>query len=300
LEDAEIERLVGGPARITIEDIVNHPRMPEAHAYYLSHFLGVYGGDPFLVRLLIESGRFFVHMLALVIEAGHDPARRETWPTVGLLKDKMAMFGYASDRHIDQLISRLCEVGYLELRPSEQDRRLRIVRTTEKMRAHDMDWRAANYAPLAFLYPEHDYGPVMRRDPEFHLAHRRTGIALLPLGAKLMASLPDTMLHFDHVGGVVVIAELLHAALEQDDPARAAVPYAHLGDRFGISRTHVRKLLVAAEEAGMVKLHAKGGRRVEIFPRLWESHRYGTACGMYIHDLGYLATIRQMSAAAAA
>jgi hypothetical protein len=300
LEDAEIERLAGGPARVTIESILSHPRMPEAHAHYLGQFLGVYGGDPFLVRLLIESGRFFVHLLALVIEAGHDPARRETWPTVGLLKEKMAMFGYASDRHIDQLIARLCEVGYLDLVPSVEDRRVRILRTTERMRAHDMDWRAANYAPLAFLYPEHDYGPVMRRDPEFHLVHRRVGIALLPLGVKLMASLPDTMLYFNRAGGILVIAALLHEALGQDDPAHAAVPYAHLGDRFGLSRTHVRKLLVAAEEAGLVKLHARGGRRVEILPRLWDSHRYGTACGMYINDLGYVMAIRQMSSAATA
>jgi hypothetical protein len=168
------------------------------------------------------------------------------------------------------------------------------------MRAHDMDWRAATYAPLAFLYPEHDYGRVLRRDPEFHLVHRRTGIALLPLGAKLMASLPDTMFYFDRAGGVVVIAALLHEALAQDDRGDTAVPYAHVGDRFGLSRTHVRKLLIAAEEAGLVKLHAKGGRRVEILPRLWASHRYGTGCGMYIGDIGYLMTIRQISAAAAA
>ena len=55
-----------------------------------------------------------------------------------------------------------------------------------------------------------------------------------------------------------------------------------------------------SEEAGLVKLHAKGGRRVEILPRLWESHRYGTACGMYINDLTYLMAIREVRAAAAA
>jgi len=50
LEDVEIERLLGGPPRLTLDGIINHPRLPEAHRAYLDRFLDVYGGDPFLVR----------------------------------------------------------------------------------------------------------------------------------------------------------------------------------------------------------------------------------------------------------
>ena len=49
--------------------------------------------------------------------------------------------------------------------------------------------------------------------------------------------------------------------------AHVAVPYADVGDRFAVSRTHVRKLLADAEAHRLVKLHARGGRRVEILPR---------------------------------
>jgi hypothetical protein len=70
------------------------------------------------------------------------------------------------------------------------------------------------------------------------------------------------------------------------------VPYAEVGDQFGVSRTHVRKLLVAAEEAGLVKLHARGGHRVEILPRLWSSYDRGLATGMYVHDMTYMAAMK--------
>ena len=106
MKDSEIEGLLGRPPRLALDDIVNHPRLPEAHKAYLDRFLEVYGGDPFLVRLLIESGRFLVYHLIVVLEAAADPARRETWPTVGLLKQNMALFGLASGRHIDHLIGR--------------------------------------------------------------------------------------------------------------------------------------------------------------------------------------------------
>jgi hypothetical protein len=35
-----------------------------------------------------------------------------------------------------------------ELRPAEQDRRVRILKPTEKLRAHDRDWLAAHYTTL--------------------------------------------------------------------------------------------------------------------------------------------------------
>jgi hypothetical protein len=275
-------------------------RLPEARKRYLDRFLEVYGGDPFLVRLLIESGRFIVYHLVAVLDAAQDPARRETWATVGLLKQQLARIGLASGRHVDHLVARLCAVGFMELRPAEQDRRVRILKPTEKLHAHDRDWLVAHYAPLTVLYPQYDYGLVMRRDPQFQTVHRRASVSFMAVGSKIMLSASDMMLFFHHAAGYPVIAALLQAAMAAGDDPHTAVPYADIGDRFGVSRTHVRKLLVAAEEMGLVKLHARGGQRVEILPRLWSSHDFGMAGGMYYHDALYIAASRAYAAAATA
>jgi hypothetical protein len=293
LEEIAIKELIGGAPRVTIEDIVRHPRLPEARKAYLDRFLEVYGDDRFLVRLLIESGRICIYLVTATLEAAQDPARRETWLTVGLMKKTMGMFALASDRQLDHLIRRLCAVGFMELRPSEQDGRIRILSPTEKLRAHDRDWTAAHFAPLAVLFPAHDYGPLLRREPQAHAAYRRVGVALVPMSAKIMMSMPDMMLFLNRAGGYMVIAALLQDAMAAGDPPHAAVPYADVGERFGLSRTHVRQLLVTAEDAGLVKLHARGGRHVEILPRMWSSHDHGMACGMYINDICYLAATRQ-------
>jgi hypothetical protein len=292
LEQAEIERLAGGSLRLAYEDIVRHPRLAEAREVYLDRFLALYGGDPFTVRLLIESGRFLVYHIAGVLDAGVDPARRETWLTITRLKQQMSLFGLASDRHIDVLIARLCSAGFMELKPADQDRRIRILKPTEKLKAHDRDWLAAHIAPLAALYPQYDYRPVMHQDPLFHALYRRVSIPFMPLGASILQSLPDTMLFFNHAAGAVVQAELLRIAMAAPDYPNAAVPYADIGERFGVSRTHVRQLLVAAEAAGLVKLHARGGRHVEILPRHWASYDRGMAAAMYLHDMIYVATER--------
>jgi hypothetical protein len=173
---------------------------------------------------------------------------------------------------------------------------VRILKPTEKMRAHDREWLAAHHAGLAVLYPQHDYGLALRRDREFQAVHRRIGVAFLPLGAKLYLSVPDMLLFLNRAGGYMVLAALLQAAMEAPDDPHAPVPYADVGDRFGVSRTHVRQLLTDAEEAGLVKLHARGGHRVEILPRLWASHDQGIAGGMYLHDMLYLAVTNRMNA----
>jgi hypothetical protein len=293
LEQAEIEALLGGAPRLQLEDIVSHPRLPEARKVYLAHFLSLYGGDPFVVRLLIEAGRFLVYHVALILDAAQDPARRETWLTIGLLKRTLAAYGVASSRHIDELVGRLCTVGFMEQRASAQDGRVRLLLPTENMRAHDRDWLVAHFAPLAVCYPEQGYEPVMQRDAKFQTVYRRVCTPFLPLGIKLLLSLPDTMLFFSHAAGSPIIAALLQAAMTSPDYPHAAVPYAEAGDRFGVSRTHVRKLLLAAEQAGLVKLHARGGHRVEILPRLWSSYDRGLATGMYVHDMTYVATMKR-------
>lgn len=288
LEDPVIRRLLGRAPHVSQDELLAHPRFPDARKLYLDRFLDVYGADPFMVRLLIESGRFLVYQMAVVLQAGQDPDDRATWFTIGHLKQQLAQLGMgASPRQIDHLVARLREVGFLESLPCGRDRRVRVLKSTERMLAHDRDWLAAHYAPLTVLCPHNDYGPVMRRDPAFQIVHRRTAMAFWPLGIRILLSVPDMMLFFDRIAGHMVLAALLQTAMAEPGEARVAVPYADVGDRFGVSRTHVRQLLMAAQEIGLVRLEARGGHRVEILPRLWASYDRCIAGGMFLHDLVY-------------
>jgi hypothetical protein len=299
MHNLDIEALTGGAPHITVDEIVSHPRLPEARKLYLDRFLAVYGDDPFLAQLLIEGGRFFVFKIVVLLDAGQQPERRETWLTVGRLKREMAIFGFASPRQVDHLLARLRAVGFLELVPSDHDRRVRILNPTEAMLAHDRDWLASHFAPLTVLCPQNDYDAVMRRDPDFHLLLHRTSMAFLPLVPGIIAGTPDMLLFFNAAAGHAILAALLHSAMAGPDPMHAPITYAELGDPFGVSRTHVRELLTAAQHMGLVKLHRRGGHLVEILPRLWSSYDRGIAGGMYLHDMVHaVATCRRRRLAA--
>jgi hypothetical protein len=272
---------------MSFDDLIGHPRLPDARKVYIDHFLELYGNDPFTVRLLIEASRFLVFHLALVLEASQDLERRETWLTIGLLKKTVAMFAKVSNRQIDAIVARLCAVGFLESHPSEQDRRVRTLRTTEKLRAHDREWLVAHYAPLTVLYPHHGYELAMGRDPQFQIGQRRLAIQFVSLGMKMLAVEPELITFFDRTAGYPLLAAILQAAMLSPDYPHAAVPYSDAGDRFGVSRTHVRNLMLEFEAQGLVKLHARGGQRVEILPHFWTKHDRGIAGGMYLHEVLY-------------
>jgi DNA-binding MarR family transcriptional regulator len=283
LERDELERLVGRRLRLSFEDIVSHPRLPEARHAYLKSFSAVYEGDQFLVRLLLQAGRFFVFHNAAVLEAAQDPSRRETWFTVAALKRQLAMFGYASARQVDHLLERLCEVGFIERRRSPEDGRVRLLATTEKLRAHHTEWLAAHTVPLAMLYPDHDYSPVLSQDRLYHVLHCRASLPFHPVAARLMMTLPDTLLFFAHAAGPLIQNAVLKAAMDAGDPA-ATIPYMEVAERLGVSRTHIRNLMNSAQAAGLVRIVGRGGRSIEILPRHWVSYDRGLAVGMYLHD----------------
>lgn len=236
-----------------------------------------------MARLVLEAGRFLVYHIAVIIGAAQDPARRETWLTVGRLKRELAMFGLTSDRHIDQLIARLCSVGFMTSAPAEQDGRVRILRPTEKMLTRDRAWLAAHYVPLTVICPHKDYGPLLRQDAGYQIAHRRAVVPLFPYYRERFAFTPDLTSFFNRAAGYMITAALLQAAMAAPD-RHAAVSYADIGERFGVSRTHVRELLVAAQNLGLVSLQGRGGHRVEILPRLWTGYDRGLAAGIYFHD----------------
>jgi DNA-binding MarR family transcriptional regulator len=292
LERTELERLAGCRLRLSFEDILNHPRLPAARHAHFKCFSKVYEGDPFLVRLLLQAGRFFVFHSAAVLEAAQDRSRRETWFTVAALKQQLAMFGYASSRQVDHLLARLCEVGFIERSRSPDDRRVWLLATTDKLRAHHTEWLAAHTIPLAGLYPDHDYGPVLSQDRFYHALHCRASLPFHPVAARMMMTLPDTLLFFAHAAGPLIQNAILKAAMDADDPA-AAVSYMEVADRFGVSRTHVRNLMNSAQSAGLVRIVGRGGRSIEILPRHWTSYDRGLAIGMYLHDAVNLVVMRE-------
>jgi len=248
---------------VTAETILAHPDLPAARRAHIEAYLELCDGNPFHNRLMMETSRTLVLAVIMVMHASARPDDHRTWPTPGRLKENMARFGLSSSRRIDDLLARFRHTGFLDIVPAPDDGRSRLLAPTEAMLAYDRSHTRVLYMPLATMFPGPLYQPFIDRDPATHLASRRAGFGHLASSARIVAAHPDAMLFASRDGGYPVMMVL---ALDADRGTTHS--YSAIGDRFGISRTHVRNLFHAAEARGLVRLHGRGGRDVEVLPAL--------------------------------
>jgi hypothetical protein len=274
------------------QDILAHPRFAAARAAYVEALLGLYEGDAFLNRLLIEAGRQVTFNMIVALHCRHDETEPATWPTMRLLKQELKPFG-VSERRIDDLVTRLAGFGMLELRRSALDRRVRILTPTPAMMSLDHDWLAAHYLPLHIMFPEPGYAPLIERDDAFQRRHRVVALGFSARGMEIMAGNPAMMLFLSRDAGTMILVKLVHMTNTARDAEELS--YADIGARFGVSRTHVRTLLQDAERNGDVSLSGRGGKSVELKPSILQAFDRFVADSMSGHDLLFRIARNQMA-----
>jgi len=286
------------PGHHASEEILAHSRFGIARQRFVDAVLALYEGDAFLIRLTVEAARQVVFGMIVRLDAGSDPDDPVTWPTLGLLKRQMAQFGLSSPRRIESLAALLVHNGFLESVPSQRDRRQRMLRPTAKMLSADRDWLVANYLPLQVMFPDPGYDGVMQRDPAFHRALCRVAMSFFGHGAQILGGNPDIMLFLQRDAGTLVLFRLAQLS-GVPDGRDVELDYKQTAARFGVSRTHVQKIVQDAAAAGLVTAH---GRLVGLTPRLWRALDRFIAESMSGNDMLFNLARRQreMSARATA
>lgn len=266
------------------EEILAHPAFTEARRVWVDGMLGLYENNSFLTRLLAVTQRSAVFFNTLVLAAAHDPDDRSTWPTISLLQETMVPYRVSSRRSIEAIVARLVETGYVSRQPVAIDHRVRLLTPTEKMIAHDLDWLKVYFSPLAVMFPARGYAAPMRRDRTFRTALRRVGRPSITDGVKLLASNPTITFVMNRDAGMMILIKLVQMGAAQGvSPAG----FGDLADRFGISRTHVRRLLRDAEAEGLMRL-SSDGVTLEL-PLVTAFNRFLADCMAGFHYLSQLA-----------
>jgi hypothetical protein len=196
---------------------------------------------------------------------------------------------------VEALIARLVHSGFLEMIPSRRDRRVRILTPTELMIDQDLDWLAAHYLPLHVLFPDAGYAPIVRRDRAFQMAQRLVCMDFFALGANILANNPGIMLFLGSDAGVMILIKLIQMTHAAKDISQTGLPYSNIGERFGVSRTHVRDILLEAEHAGFVLLSDRGGKLVQLTPAVMQVFDRFTADSMSGHDLMFQIALKKLA-----
>jgi hypothetical protein len=281
------------PAFHSSEENLAHPRFPHARDEFVKAILALYEHKPFLNRLLLEASRTVLACNIMCLHAAYDEADRTTWPTLRLVADSMIGQELASASRVHDLVSRLIKTGYLEARPASRDRRVRILTPTKKMIEQDHDFLVSHYLPLGILYPDPGYPLIMTRDPAFQIKQRQVSRDLFALGAKILHGNPIMMLFQSRDAGIMILIKMIDRAGQKRGDAPLQISYSDLGDRFGVSRTHVRKLLEEAQELDLVRLTKADGQFVELLPPVLQAFDRLVAEAISGLDLCYELALRR-------
>lgn len=280
------------PSHHLPEAILAHPGFHAARRLYVQGVLGLYEHNPFLNRLLIETGRSVVFFNILALHAAYDPDDRATWPTISLLKETVRPFGVSSARRIHDIVARLVQTGYVQSVPSPSDRRARMLTATAKMLVHDLDWLAAFYAPLQVMFPEPGYGPPMRRNPAYQKAHRKVALSMSAYAIGLMAGNPAMLLFMNREAGTMILMKLVQDLDNGVDATPRRSFFADVAKGFGISRTHVRTTLQDAQAAGLIRMTEQS---IIVMPPLIAAFERFVADVLAGHDFMFRAAMRELA-----
>jgi DNA-binding MarR family transcriptional regulator len=274
----------------------------------IQNLVSQFRGDYLLGRLMLEEGRFMVFQAILCLSAAQNPADRESWLTLGRLQSRLSTSGLTSRNRIEALVAIFERYGFIERRKAEEDLRISILTPTARMWSADALFTEMHLAPLCdqrdaqqqdsgryadgaaqlLTRLRHAAEPAnglhQHADPmapawtERSIApatagHRnwRKGFArLLPdfFGMRMQHRSISALAERD--GGYLTFLMLLHEAVKSGSN-RIQMGYETISEHAGISRTHARLLMEQAEALELVKLHARGGRDIEVRQQSWDA-----------------------------
>jgi hypothetical protein len=284
-----------------------HPAFPRVRNATIARLVALFQGDYLLNRLLLEEGRFISFQYLLSYGAGQTTDNRESWLTLGRLQSLLSFSRIVSRNRIESLVGMFERYAFIEKRRVEDDLRISLLVPASRMWMADAGFLKAQIEPLvhfddtgagdglpglppgwiaervsSLVGSEGDARRDESRDPLAppwatrtlgleRAAHRNWRKAQAPHLEHRVAERARHRQMVDFTGRdggyltlLLLLDEVIRAGTE-----RISLPFDAISGSTGVSRTHARLTIEEAEGAGFVRLHARGGRDIEIQPHLW-------------------------------
>lgn len=251
-------------------EFLNAPGFAVARDRVVAGKLAFYEGNHLCNRLILEEGRFLCYLAALSLHAGQDMSQSSTWLTLGRLQREVTELGVASRNRVEAQVSCLRKYGFLTQQPHALDRRVRLLVPSAALLARDAGILGLLVDGVSDLGLSPTEGLSRPLTPELHRATRRATLPHLPGLSRLIRRHLPLAPFFAHDCGYMILLLLLRGGRDGGD-ALATPGYQRLAMQTGVSRTHVRRIVEAARDAGLLTTTARGGHDIRLTPAMWHA-----------------------------
>jgi hypothetical protein len=217
-----------------------------------------------LNKVVTEEWRFYTLVFTLHLNDTRNPDDPLSGLTLSNLQrvcreQKVASFG-----RVAAILGIMQLGGYVHRRPSTSDGRVRHLEPTPGFMAVVEEWTQRLLRIIDAICPEDNLAAHHRANPGFGRQMRRRGAEVMLGGWRAVPPFPEVA-HFLHSdGGWMLLLPLIAQSIKTGNGGLAPVSFdlaAH-GRRFGVSRSHLRRMLEGAWQKGLLAEPPRNGAHI--------------------------------------
>lgn len=243
----------------------SNPRFLDALFAYDTLMPNHFANNMILNKVVTESRRFEMLVYALYLHDTHDPTLVETGLTFARLAQLCIKQNVASRGRIFAILGIMQIGGYLKRYRSEHDRRIVMFEPTQKFMVIVEGWNQLIFQIISTVCPEDKLAENHKLFPRLGTDMRTNGARLLINGWKLLDPFPEVEHFLDSDGGWMLLLTAVAASLRASDGKilePISIDLQAFGKRFGVSRSHSRRLLESAYANGLLQKAPQNGRNI--------------------------------------
>ncbi|GLS30998.1 hypothetical protein SAMN04488498_11473 [Mesorhizobium albiziae] len=252
-----------------------HPDFPVAAHDHARGMVKLFEGRFVVNRAMANAARQTICMAILSLHFGkREPNPCVTTPAAGAMTTALSSIqslttamGVCSKNTTAATVLLLERIGLVKRVENQEDRRALHIVPTELLIEGARDIVRVSLTSADTLFPLRNYSALID-DRDFLESLFAASLHSLLNRSSLISSISSSHLFAASDGGAILLFKLMSMDGASADERVVEFPFDEIGPLFGVSRTHIRRLMKKAEAEGLVRLLQDGGRQVQILPQL--------------------------------
>ena len=163
-------------------------------------------------------------------------------------------------------INLLEKIGLIKRVQDQTDRRILLIQPTDRLLGCAKNLVAVAVSAADRLFPLRRYRDLLDDAGGFMERYFASSLYSLLDISTWISGQPGSRLFSTSDSGEILLCKLMSLKNSPGDNL-VSFPFHEIGSLYGVSRTHIRRLMRRAEAAGLVRVLEAGGRKVEILSR---------------------------------
>jgi DNA-binding MarR family transcriptional regulator len=228
-----------------------------------------------LNKIVTEAWRFEMLVYTLYLYDQRDYSDSRSGLTVANLERLCAQMNCASPGRVRAILGIMRVGGYLRRSRSYEDQRVVQLEPTPQFLDIVESWNRRIFQISDSVFAEDHLVDWHKRENRLGWEMRNRGCEALVAGWKLLDPFPEVFHFVSSDGGWMLLLRCAFEALRLGNDQHimpVSVDLSTFGRRYGVSRSHLRRLLESAYEAGLLRAPPKNGANIVLSKELLASY----------------------------